>query len=243
MVNVWRMEGVRLVLLFFSLTLLLFGCASQSSPQQPVTRYAPIANYGQVQTANRGTVATNSESEQLDSVIREGSDYIISKLPIKSRIGVVNMNSSSVNLSNYVIDGIVMHLVNRDSFFVIERSELDAVQREQKYQLSGEVSDETAVSIGKQLGTQMIVTGSILPFGNDYSLRLKITDIQTAQIIGTRIFTVKPDNVLLSLLKSPVEEPKVAQQTVIMGDINITNNNTTTIQGDVYVNMPKGLGW
>jgi hypothetical protein len=23
----------------------------------------------------------------------------------------------------------------------------------------------------------------------------------------------------------------------------VTNNNTTTIQGDVYVNMPKGLGW
>ena len=74
-------------------------------------------------------------------------------------------------------------------------------------------------------------------------LRLKIADVQTAQIIGTKIYTVKPDNVLLSLLKPPVEEPKVAQQTVIMDDVNITNNNTTTIQGDVYVNMPKGLGW
>lgn|GEM_PF-6616987 len=211
-----------LVGFIFSLTFLLSGCASQSAPQQTVI---------------------NSGSEQLDSVIREGSDYIISKLPIKSRIGVVNMNSSSVNLSIYVIDSIVMHLVNRDNFVVIERSQLETVQREQKYQLSGEVSDETAVSIGKQLGTQMIITGSILPFGNDYSLRLKITDVQTAQIIGTRIFTVKPDNVLLSLLKSPVDEAKITKQTVIMGDINITNNNTTTIQGDVYVNMPNGLGW
>jgi hypothetical protein len=239
------MEGVSIGISFFSLTFLLFvfGCASQSAPQQTVARNVPIANYGQVQTVNREVPVTYSRSEQLDSVIREASDYVISKLPIKSRIGVVNMNSSSVNLSNYVIDSIVMHLVNRDNFVVIERSELDTVQKEQKYQLSGEVSDETAVSIGKQLGTQMIVTGSILPFGSDYSLRLKITDVQTAQIIGTRIFTVKPDNVLLSLLKPTVEEPKIAQQTVIMGDINITNNNTTTIQGDVYVNMPKGLGW
>jgi len=231
MVSVWRMDDVKNVVFFFSLTFLLFGCASQSTPQQTAAGNTPIANTGQVQTVN------------LDSVIQEGSDYIISKLPIKSRIGVVNMNSSSVNLSNYVIDGIIMHLVNQDNFMVIERYELETVQREQEYQLSGEVSDETAVSIGKQLGTQMIVTGSILPFGNDYSLRLKITDVQTAQIIGTRIFTVKPDDVLLSLLKSPVNEPKIAQQTVIMGDMNITNNNTTTIQGDVYVNMPKGLGW
>jgi len=219
---------LRLVGFIFSLTFLLFGCASQSTPQR---------------TVNRGVPVTNSRTEQLGSVIRESSDYIISKLPIKSRIGVVNINSSSDNLSNYVIDGIVMHLVSRDNFVVIERSELETVQREQKYQLSGEVSDETAVSIGKQLGTQMIVTGSILPFGSDYSLRLKITDVQSAQIISTKLYTVKPDNVLLSLLKSPVEEPKIAKQTVIMGDINITNNNTTTIQGDVYINMPKGWGW
>ena len=32
------------------------------------------------------------------------------------------------------------------------------------------IGKETAISIGKQLGTQIIVTGSILPLGNDYSL-------------------------------------------------------------------------
>ena len=232
---------MQLVLLFFSLTVLLSGCASQSAPQYQAAANAPTANYGQVQTSN------------LDSVIREGSDYITGKLPLRSRIGVVNMNSPSANLSNYVIDGIVMHLVNTETFFVIERSELGAVQREKKYQLSGEVSDETAVSIGKQLGTQMIVTGSILPFGSDYSLRLKIIDVKTAQIIGTRIFTIRTDTVLLSLLRPPPLEPKPAvvavpepkketPQTVIMGDVNITNNNTTTIHGDVYINAPKGSG-
>jgi hypothetical protein len=207
------------VFLHFSIILLLFGCTSQPAVSQ-------------------------QRSEQLDSVIQEGSDYISSRISVNSKIGVVNMNSPSANLSNYVIDSIVMHLVNRGTFIVIERSDLDNIQREQRYQLSGEVSDETAVSIGKQLGTQIIVTGSILPLGNNYSLRLKITDVQTAQIIGTRIFTVRPDNVLLSLTRPPVEEPeRRPQQTVIMGDVNITNNNTTTIQGDVYVNMPNGLGW
>ena len=91
--------------------------------------------------------------------------------------------------------------------------------------------------------------------GNNYSLRLKITDVQTAQITGTRIYTIRPDDVLLSLLHPPTnvstEPPKNEtpvdnngrQTTVIQGDVNITNNNTTTIQGDVYVNMPQGLGW
>jgi len=216
---------VRPALLFFSIVFLLFGCASRF-------------------TLNGNASIDNSRSDQLDYVIREGSNYIISKLPVKSKVGIVNMNSSSVNLSNYIIDSIVMHLVNTNNFTVIERSELDIIQKEQRYQLSGEVSDETAASVGKQLGTHIIVTGSILPLGNNYSLRLKITDVQTAQIIGTQIYTVKPDNVLLSLLKPQTEEANPKNpQTVIQGDINITNNNTTTIQGDVYVNMPKGLGW
>jgi hypothetical protein len=209
--------------------LLFFGCVSQPSPQQ---------------TINRSTPTVNSRSDQLDSVIKESSNYIISKLPAKSKVGVVNMYSSSVNLSNYIIDSMVMHLVNMSNFVIIERSELDNIQNEQRYQLSGEVSDETAVSVGKQLGTQMIITGSILPLGDNYSLRLKITDVQTAQIIGTRIYTVRQDTVLISLLDTPFEEPKKeTQQTIINGDVNIINNNTTTIQGDVYVNMPKGFGW
>jgi len=232
---------VRYVIFIFSLFLLLFGCASSSAPQQVASRNVPSNNYEPSQTLNRNS---NPISEQLDSVIREGSNYIASKIQANTKIGVVNMNSPSINLSYYVIDSVVMHLVNTDNFLVIERSELDTVQREQKYQLSGEVSDNSAISIGKQLGTQMIVTGSILPLGNDYSLRLKIIDVQTAQIIGTRIYTVKPDTVLLSLLKSQDGEPKnEIPQNVIMGDVNIINNNTTTIQGDVYVNMPNGLGW
>ena len=243
MVSVLRMEGVRIGISFFSLIFLLFCCASQPVPQLTLNRKTPIANYSQILDANMEMPVPDYRPDQLDDVVRKGSDYIISTLPLKTRIGVVNMNSPSVNLSYYVIDSVIMHLVNNGNFVVIERSELDAIQREQKYQLSGEVSDETAVSIGKQLGTQMIITGSILPFGSDYSLRLKITDVQTTQIIGTNIYTVKPDSVLLSLLKPPVEEPKIAQQTVIIGDVNITNNNTTTIQGDVYVNMPKGLSW
>jgi hypothetical protein len=214
-----------------------------------------VENFRSEQTAVNNAQMTNVEPEQLDSVIREGSVYIISKVPANSKIGIVNVSSSSADLSHYVIDSVIMHLVNTDNYTVVERSQLDTVQREQRYQLSGEVSDDTAVSVGRQLGTQIIVTGAITPLGNNYSLRLKITDVQTAQIIGTRMYTIQPDDVLLSLLNTPdnvtAESPKnetpaennTKQTTVIQGDVNITNNNTTTIQGDVYVNMPQGLGW
>ncbi|MDR1058506.1 MAG: hypothetical protein LBL43_03075, partial [Treponema sp.] len=70
---------------------------------------------------------------------------------------------------------------------------------------------------------------------------------ETAQIAGTRIFSVERDQTLTALLKPPVtthgsnpaETPQKPSQTVINGDVNITNNNNTTINGDVYVNKPN----
>ena len=246
------MVDVRLVGLCFSLITLLLGCATQPVQQQTFSRDATYTS--PVQTVNRNMQVPNSNSEQLDNVIREGFNYISNRIHANSKIGVVNMQSSSINLSNYVIDSTVMHLVNTDRFVVIERADLNSIQREHQYQISGEVSDATAISVGQQLGVQFIVTGSIMPLGDNYSLRLKITDIQSAQIMGTRIFTVRPDNVLLSLINSPanreevVSQPREEQrretpQQVFMGDVNITNNTTTTIHGDVYVNMPRDFGW
>ena len=231
-------------ILFFSiLSLLFFGCTSQPSSKQTINTSTTVVNSNPVLKSANSNI-TNANADQLDFAIQESINYIISRIPLKSMVGIVNMSSPSSSLSNYIIDSIIMHLVNVDNYIVIERSELNIIQKEQEYQLSGEVSDDTAISIGKQLGIQIIVTGSILPLGNNYSLRIKLTEVQTAQIIGTKIFTVKPDSVLISLLKKSEEEQKNKdQQTVIMGDVNITNNNTTTIQGDVYVNMPKGFGW
>ena len=75
--------------------------------------------------------------------------------------------------------------------------------------------------------------------------------VETAQIIGTQIYQVTSDRIIMTLLELPREETAKTEspqannspQTVIQGDINIINNNTTTIQGDVYVNIPQGFGW
>ena len=219
----WRMEDVKHAGLLFSLISILFGCGS--APMQ----HDDTINY----------------TYSLDSAINEGSEYLVSRIAVNSKIAVVNVQSPTINLTNYVIDHLLMHLVNNDNFMVIERSEINTLEKEQHYQLSGAVSDETAVSLGKQLGTQFIISGSMLPLGDKYSLRLKVINVETAQIMGTNIFHINTDNTLMALLVTQNEETlakdNAKQSTIIHGDINITNNNTTTIQGDVYVNIPRGI--
>lgn len=224
-------------------------CSCASSSRQ--------AQYAAPVPAQRMQIAQSNDAVDiqrgLDTALRMGADYFTGKLPPNAKIAFAAMHSPTENLSNYVIDTTVMHLVNTDKFTVIERSELSVLQKEQMYQLSGEVSDETAVSIGHQLGVQVIITGAIVETGNDYSLRLKAIDVETARIVGTRIFPVERDRTLTALLRPPAptpgnnppqtETPKKAPQTVINGDINITNNTTTTINGDVYVNKPNWINF
>ncbi|GAB6390633.1 MAG: CsgG/HfaB family protein [Treponematales bacterium] len=175
----------------------------------------------------------------LDEALSLGVDYLADKLPPRAKVAVVSARAPAENLSNYLIDTAVMRLVNKDRFTVIERAELDALQKEQAYQASGEVGDEGAVSLGHQLGAEVIVTGAVMETGGRYSLRLKALDVETARILGTRMYQVKNDAALAALLRpAPGKEQNASQQTVINGSINITNNNTTTINGDVYVNKP-----
>jgi TolB-like protein len=218
------MKRIRRALSVFSLAL-LFGCAS-----------APLS---QAQSAPpRGL--------DLDTALSEGADYLASRIAARSKVSVASIQAPAPNVSNYAIDSLTMHLVNKNSFVVIERSELALLQREQRYQLSGEVSDETAVSIGKQLGAQFIITGSILPLEDKYSFRIKIIAVETAQITGVKIFQISNTAAITALIppSPPTEKPPENRpQTVIQGDVNITNNNTTTINGDVYINKPEGFGW
>jgi TolB-like protein len=237
-----EVSGPVLFTLVLSNVFFLFSCATTPEVSQSI-QPAPVQ---QIRTV--GTVNVDNESQNLDTVICIGVDYLSSKLPLNTKVAFVSVQSPAENLSNYIIDTAVMHLVNKDRFTVIERSELAALEKEQLYQMSGEVSDETAVSIGHQLGVRVITTGAIMETGNRYSLRLKAIDVETARILGTRIYQVVPDQTLTALLKPSPQPSQITvkeeqtkeppKQTIIQGDVNITTNNNTTINGDVYVNKP-----
>jgi TolB-like protein len=235
----WKMGAVKSAFGIFSALLLLSACNST-----PVTGADPAAY-------SRSAAAVESGGT-LDSALLESSRYLSARLPEKSTVAVIFMQSPTENLSNYCLDGLAMHLVNMEKFAVIERSELGLIQQEQQYQLSGEVSDETAVSIGRQLGTEYIITGSLLPLGDAYSFRIKAIRVETGQIAATQRYQVRKDRTVLALLEPPppvartAEQPPAKQeapQTVIQGDVNITTNNNTTINGDVYINKPNGFSW
>ncbi|GHV23908.1 hypothetical protein FACS189494_12190 [Spirochaetia bacterium] len=65
---------------------------------------------------------------------------------------------------------------------VVDRANLDKVRSELGFQMSGEVSDDSAKSIGQMVGVGAIVTGSLTNIGTLYSLTLKAIDVAKAVV-------------------------------------------------------------
>lgn len=92
----------------------------------------------------------------------------------KIRVAVLDFDYSAVSnptwLSYFnggakgVSDMIVNQLVETGKYRVIERSRLDAILAEQNLGASGRVDASTAAEIGRLLGVEMVVIGSVTQF-------------------------------------------------------------------------------
>jgi hypothetical protein len=118
----------------------------------------------------------------LDAAIREAAARMEEKIPSKTMVALVSVASPSTVFSTQVLTRLESAIVSGGKLVVVDRANLDKVREEQGFQLSGEVDDESAKSIGRLLGAGAIVTGSLADLGDVYSLTLKAINIETATV-------------------------------------------------------------
>jgi len=138
----------------------------------------------------------------LDAGFSDGVKYFEGRIARGARLVVLNFKSSSPQLSEYVMEELAVYFVNNGSFNMVDRSNLELLQQEMAFQLSGEVSDETALSIGKKLGAQTIISGSIEPLGDLFRLRIRAIAVESATIQGIYTANIQKDRILTSLAGS-----------------------------------------
>jgi len=122
--------------------------------------------------------------DELDIAIRDASDYLNGNIPKGSKIVILNIESVSANLSEYIIDELIANAVNDKAFSVVDRRQLAAIQSEQKFQMSGAVDDKDALAIGKLFGAQTIISGTMRNIGGRFRLTIRALAVQTAQVQG-----------------------------------------------------------
>ena len=91
---------------------------------------------------------------------------------LKKRVAVVDFEDRSGwghNIGTGLADMLTTMLVKSGKFQVIEREELKRIMQEQSLGMSGAVTPQSAAKIGRLLGVELIVTGSVTEFGQKQS--------------------------------------------------------------------------
>jgi len=74
---------------------------------------------------------------------------------------------SDVDIGKGVADMLVNQLVRNGTYSLVERKQLDRILQEQNFQQSGRADASTAAQLGRILGVDAIVIGSVTQFGRD----------------------------------------------------------------------------
>lgn len=101
-------------------------------------------------------------------------------------------------LVNELIDFTENEIVQRRRFRVIDRSKLQLILREQRFNLSGMVSSDTYKELGKLLGVDLFIYGR---FYND-TIVLKAIDVESSALVWADIFQLKDLDADTKLIRS-----------------------------------------
>lgn len=151
--------------------------------------------------------AFSQNAVSLDTGFSGGVKYFEAHIAKGTKLVVLNFRSPSPQLSEYIMEELTVHFVDSGHFVIVDRSNLELIQQEMRHQLSGEVSDETALTIGKQLGAHTIVSGSVESFGDIFRLRIRAIAVESAAIQGIYTANIQKDRFLANLLGSSQDTP------------------------------------
>ena len=120
---------------------------------------------------------------QLDTAINNSFITLSSYIPENSKIAILDLTSADTS-SIFIQEELMVLFVNSRKYNVVERQVLDTIREEQRFQMSGDVSDETAVSIGHFIGADVVIAGNVSGTGTQRRLRLRAISVETAEVIG-----------------------------------------------------------
>lgn len=130
----------------------------------------------------------NRAENEINGLVLQVSNYLIERLPINTRVSLMNISESELDFTNYILERVSSELVDSDKLTVVARNNLKPIEMEQQLGLSGAVSDETAASIGKYLGAEYVISSFVARQNGKDRLFIKAVDAETTQIKADRSF-------------------------------------------------------
>lgn len=97
-------------------------------------------------------------------------------------------NGVTVDETKALTDRFRNEMFKFSNYDMMERSFMEEILDEQGFQLSGCTSDACVVEVGKLIGVEQMIGGSISKVGNIFSVSVRIMSVETGQIVKTATY-------------------------------------------------------
>ncbi|HAT71251.1 MAG TPA: hypothetical protein DCS63_00355 [Elusimicrobia bacterium] len=149
--------------------------------------------------------------QQLANEISEAGTSIQGKKIAIIPFSYADGRAGATKDGSVISERLTIKMINMHKFEIIERSVLDKVMTELKLQSSGMIDASSAQQLGKVLGVEAIVTGTLVETsGGQIEINARLIKTETAQAIGASQVTVDK-NWIGDAATAPQQQP-VQQQ-------------------------------
>lgn len=129
-------------------------------------------------------------SEDIDSILNKAGADMVAPLERGAILCILAFSAPTQDMSEYIQTQLTAKATEAGAVKVVTRAHMDKVNRELNFQMTGLVSDETALSICQRLGATAIAFGQMKELDNKYTLELRMLDVETGAYILLRTYTV-----------------------------------------------------
>jgi TolB-like protein len=152
----------------------------------------------------------------LDRVIDTQGQYLLEQIPPNSILAIIGISSGSEDLSKYITEGLTSYIMNNNvkNIKIVERTAMPILQREINFQYSGAIDDKFMISIGKMVGANTVVAGTIYSIGSDLRFNIRVVEIETTFVLASNGIDFDADKKVKSLLNGEKVEETLSREKI-----------------------------
>ncbi len=151
-------------------------------------------------------------------------------------LGAINLDRGDAQA---MTERLRARMIEEPIFTVVERERMVTILEEQGFQYSGAcTTEECVLQVGRILGVQKMVTGSVTRIGELYSLHLRLVDVETARVEQT----VESDANSLEDLYQLGTGRIIRALAIAVQEGRTTTITLSTAHAGRYIHIHAGLG-
>ena len=193
---------------------------------------APLLAILSASCGSPALLAQDKEIKTLASTL-SGTLSILPKKTV-AVVDFTDLQGNVTELGRFLAEELSVALTSTDrGIEVIDRTHLKTLLQENKLAATGIIDSATARKLGEIAGVQILITGTITPFGDSVRSSVKALDAATARIMGASIIEIPRTKAIEELLARGIS-PTTAQ-TVSSGELSGTRQRI----GEAYAGETK----